>query len=483
MKVPLTHRSNVGCVVAILLAAGSARAQSKDEDEDVSVSATPHGDATTPKSAAAVPAAPSASPSVEERLKKLEESNAARDMRELTRQDDKPNWLKAFTAMGYVQAEYQSHQESEDQLQQGGVLLNKDRFLLRRARLRLDGDWQYAHAQLEIDGNTRNGPQLRMLHAFATLKLPQLNPSVHTRDVPIAAVTLGLFDTPFGYDLTDSPRTRFFMERSLMSQALWPGEPDVGVKVWGGMYFVRWSLAALNGEPLDEKTGFPGQSAHSAKDVVFKVGMDTHPREDLRISGNVSGLRGQGFHSGLDATKNTIVWRDTNEDGNVQPSELAGQPATGATPSQNFVHWAFGADLQVRLKTWFGDTMVYGEAVVASNLDRGLYLADPILTGTDVREFGAYAGIVQEVTRYGVLGFRWDVYDPNSDFLDKRGGKLVPTNQAVNTFSPMIGFVLPERARLMFQYDVVRNHYARDNNGAPSNLKANAWTLRLQVQL
>lgn len=460
MKVALKRLFGVGCVVGFALTAQAARAA--DEEDDVVVSAKPKA----------------ASPSIEERLKKLEEQRAPHD-----EQPAASKWFEPFTVMGYVQAEYQSHQDSEDQLQQGQVLLNKDRFLLRRARLRLDGEWKYAHAQLEVDGNTKNGPQLRMLHAFATVKLPQVNPTEHTRDVPIAAVTMGLFDTPFGYELVESPRTRFFMERSLMSQALWPGEPDVGVKFWGGLYFLRWSIAAMNGEPLDEKTGFAGLSPHSAKDVIFKVGVDTHPRDDLRISGNVSGLRGQGFHSGLDATKNLIVWRDTNEDGNIQPAELSGQPATAATPSQNFVRWAFGADLQVRLKTRLGETMVYGEAVVASNLDRGLYLADPVLTGVDVRELGAYAGVLQEITRYGVLGFRWDFYDPNSDFLDKRSGKLVPTNQTVNTFSPMVGLVLPDRARLMFEYDVIRNHFARDASGLPTNLKANAWTLRLQVQL
>jgi len=36
---------------------------------------------------------------------------------------------------GYVQAQYEGHQDSEDQLQQGGALLNQNRFLLRRTRL------------------------------------------------------------------------------------------------------------------------------------------------------------------------------------------------------------------------------------------------------------------------------------------------------------------------------------------------------------
>jgi hypothetical protein len=37
---------------------------------------------------------------------------------------------------GYIQAQYQSNQLSEDQLQQGGQPLNRDRFMIRRGRAR-----------------------------------------------------------------------------------------------------------------------------------------------------------------------------------------------------------------------------------------------------------------------------------------------------------------------------------------------------------
>jgi hypothetical protein len=42
---------------------------------------------------------------------------------------------------------------------------------------------------------------------------------------------------------------------------------------------------------------------------------------------------------------------------------------------------------------------------------------------------------------------------------------------------------LPDRARLVFQYDYTRNNLARDALGIPTNLRSNAWTVRLQVQL
>jgi hypothetical protein len=46
-----------------------------------------------------------------------------------------------------------------------------------------------------------------------------------------------------------------------------------------------------------------------------------------------------------------------------------------------------------------------------------------------------------------------------------------------------VGVTLPDRARLSFQYDVIKDHLARKKDGTLTDLKNNAWTLRLQVDL
>ena len=55
-----------------------------------------------------------------------------------------PEAPPAIDISGYLQGEYQSHQDSEDQLRQGGSVLNQNRFLVRRARVVLKREWQYA---------------------------------------------------------------------------------------------------------------------------------------------------------------------------------------------------------------------------------------------------------------------------------------------------------------------------------------------------
>jgi hypothetical protein len=357
--------------------------------------------------------------------------------------------------------------------------MNQDRFLVRRARASFVGDWEYAAVALELDANTTSGPQVDLRKAEASL---QYRPD--RTKAPVVMATLGQFDTPFGYELVESPRTRWFAERSTLSRAFWPGEPDLGVRVAGALAFFRWTIAPINGEPLGEKSAYSLQDPNAAKDIVFRFGVDALPRDDLHVAGGVSAIRGRGFDPGTDATKATIRWVDQNEDGVVQPLELTAVPAQAAHPSQNFDRWAVGLDLRVHFRTPLGVTKVYGEFVLGANMDRGLFVADPVLNGfRDQRELGYYVAITQEISRYAMIGFRFDTYDPNLDASDRRRGSLIPYSQAIKTYSPIAGLSLPDRARLLFQYDVVQDALARDAAGVPTDLKNNAWTLRLQVQL
>src|SRR5262249_34317144 len=158
------------------------------------------------------------------------------------------------------------------------------------------------------------------------------------------------------------------------------------------------------------------------------------------------------------------------EDGVIEQNELTAVLATSALPSQSFTRWAVGGDLRLGFNTPIGLTQLNAEVVVANNLDRGLFIADPILTGIDNREIGAMVGVTQEIFGYGVVGFRFDTYNPNNDSQDRQGGTLTPTSQTVRTFSPIVGLAIPDRARLLFQYDVIRDSMGRDPRGVPTDL-------------
>jgi len=84
------------------------------------------------------------------------------------------------------------------------------------------------------------------------------------------------------------------------------------------------------------------------------------------------------------------------------------------------------------------------------------------------------------VTRYGVVGFRADYYDPNSDALDARRGDVVPRDASILTISPLVGAVLPGHGRLIVQYDHILDSLGRDATGVPTDLRNDVWTARVQ---
>jgi hypothetical protein len=389
--------------------------------------------------------------------------------------------LFGYDISGYVQTQFEYHQDSEDQLRQGGALLNQNRFLIRRGRIRVAREWDWASVVVEFDGNTSKGASARLQKGEASLVYRR---SATKGRPPLLQLTAGMFDLPFGFEMTDSSKSRWFMERSILSRALFPGEPDVGAKLHGGVSFLRYSVALTNGEPLDEKSGYGLQDPNANKDVTVRFGVDTQVAERWQVAGGVSYNAGKGFHAGTDATKQTLSAQDANGDAIADNNTITVNAAQAATPSENFSRWAVGADLQLRLKTWLGTSVAYGEVVAAQNLDRGLYIADPTVgKKLNVREFGGYVGFTQELTKYFICGIRGDYYDPNADFLDDRAGKQVPTSLRVLGLSPMVGFVLPERGRLLLQWDIQDNRFARDETGVPTRLKNNAVTARLQVNL
>jgi hypothetical protein len=379
---------------------------------------------------------------------------------------------------GYLQTQYQHDASSEDQRAQSGGPLNRNEFVVRRARLRLDSAWDFASATLELDANTVRGPKLGIRRAEGSLFYRGNDPRA---SVPLVRLSLGVLDIPFGFELAESARERWFMERSLGSSALFPTEMDAGAKISGGVSFLSYAVAITNGEPVDDH-GLP-HDPNSSKDVSGRFSADVEVTKRVTLGGGTSFVVGKGFHAGQAATKSTLLWNDVNQDGVAQAGEVVGIPGSAATPSKNFRRWAIGLDMEASLQSALGRSRLVAEALVASNHDRGYAPSDPVQTTLDARQAGGYVALTQELTRYGIVGFRASIYDPNSDMVESRAAKTLPKTQTVKTFSPLAGFVLPRRARLLFQYDFVRDYLARDAVGVPTDADNDQWTVRLQVEL
>jgi len=384
------------------------------------------------------------------------------------------------TLTGFLQMDWNAWKQSsvEEVNPSTGQPLNDQRFLLRRARVRTQIDYSMIEGAIEFDGNTVNGYQARIIGA--EVSLVWRNPDAPT--VPYLQLTMGSFKTPYGFEVIQSDRERLFMERSNLERALFPGEYDLGIRLSGGWRFLRYAIAGMNGDPIGEKL-FPGRDPNQSKDLVGRIGVDTTFGKRLGVAAGFSADYGNGFHKGIPASKDTLTWRDTDEDGVVQLSELSVINGQTGLPSKNFRRWAVGGDLLLALALpKLGVLTVYGELTYATNLDRATLVADPVAAGRTLRELGWYVALTQELTPYGMIGVRYDRYDPDRDANDLRGGVQVPRDQSYSTLSGAVAVRYPGYGRLSVEYQHNTNSLGRTMSGLPTTLADDAFILRGQVE-
>ena len=386
---------------------------------------------------------------------------------------EKSDWNIATN--GFLQADAVAmDQSSQDQLSPAGAApLNNERFLIRRAHLSVEAHRRALGAVIEIEGSTVSGMALGL--ARAELELGWAGPA---RSFELG---LGLVRIPFGLEVQEWYPDRFFLERSNVSRALFPGILDLGARAQGSWRFFRAQAAVMNGNPLGDAS-FPARDPNSAKDIVGRLGVDSTIAARAHFSAGVSSLKGTGFHPGTPATKDVLFWRDQNEDGIVQLSEIQVIPGRAATPSQNFSRFAVGADSRIAVEVpRLGNSVLFGEIVWAANLDRALIPADPIASGRDLREFGWVVGVAQELTSRAALGIRYDFYNPDLDGFRQTPAAIAPKDLSFRTWTFALSWGGLGRSRLILEYQHNHNALAVAADGSPTTLAADTLTLRGQM--
>lgn len=371
--------------------------------------------------------------------------------------------------------------------------LNEDRILLRRGRIRIGTQYKHVTGRFELDTSTAGrAVAVRPFEAIVAVHWPQdsVTAKSQTGDLPSRTaaspegpafhLTLGLMRIPFGFEAYESATTRPFLERTTMVQAFFPGARDFGLAFDTEIAFLRGSIALMNGQPIGEP-GYGGLDTTRAKDIVGRLGIETKLAPSVVVETGFSALSGRGLHRGTPSTKDSLVWRDENDNGLVESSELHVIPGAPAQPSQTFTRFAVGYDarLTIGIPT-VGKLAVRGEIIWANNLDRGVRPADPIAAGRDNRELGFYLGLSQELTQYAQVAVRYDVYDPDRDARRSLPDRVVPSDARFSTWSfAAIGRI--DGARFFAQYDHNRNMLGRDASGAPARLRDDALTFRAEV--
>jgi len=129
--------------------------------------------------------------------------------------------LKKIKISGYIQAQFQSAETDGAKSFAGGdfPVNTHNRFMIRRGRIKFNYDNDLTQYVLQLDA-TEKGVALK--DAYVSIKDPWLR---------TFGLTGGVFDRPFGFEISYSSSMRESPERSRLFQTLFPGERDLGAKI------------------------------------------------------------------------------------------------------------------------------------------------------------------------------------------------------------------------------------------------------------
>lgn len=386
-------------------------------------------------------------------------------------------WTTSLDAFVQIDAvPYSQHSLDEVDPAGTGVSLNEEMFAVRRGLVRLEARREHYFAELQLDANTTKGPAARIQTGQVGWALPGADAGE-----ALVRVRAGLFLIPFGALVPSGARARYFMEQPTFLRALFPGDIDAGANIDGAYGLVRYSIAAMNGAPVGDAQ-WAGRDPSSSYDVMGRLGTDVPLPHRGRFVVGVSAVTGRGLHAGTPPTKDSLQWRDENQDGIIQVTELVDVPGSPAIPSQTFSRNALDLDATVH---WclreLGQGQLEFEGAIAKNLDRDVVYADPIARSRDVRELGFSLALEQDLGPFALAGVRYDRYDADRDAIERAGVATVYTHEVFSTFSIMASARL-HTARLIGQYDHATNPFGRADNGEPTTRRADTLTVRAQVE-
>jgi len=188
------------------------------------------------------------------------------------------NLIKRLKITGYIQAQWQLADTAGAVTPYSGgafPIATNNRFAIRRGRIKFTYENELSHYVLQIDA-TEKGVVLK--DAYMAIKDPWFQ---------FATLTAGVFNRPFGYEITYSSSTRETPERARIFQNLFPGERDLGAMITlqpkkGTKYdWIKLDAAIVTGNGLnsefDTKKDFIGHlyftKANKAETVKFGGGI------------------------------------------------------------------------------------------------------------------------------------------------------------------------------------------------------------------
>jgi hypothetical protein len=373
---------------------------------------------------------------------------------------------------GYLQTQFQHAQSEGINSFSGGDFAenSRDRFMIRRGRLKIDRVDKYSSIVFQIDA-TQNGVQL--MDAYIQL---------FQADSKEFIFTAGLFNRPFGHSIVYSSGYRDFPERARVFQTIMPRERDIGAMIGyvpHQLKFLTAELAVVNG------SGYSSRDYDSRKDVIGNLNF----KFDSLANGKLHLGFGGSIYNGT-VRNNTESYYTDNGNGFTKNTSADN---IGFNAKREY----YGGNLQLGYDNTFGKTIFKVEYVGGKQpgIAASASITGPVATqsfasqpATDlyIRNFsGYYLWLTQQLGKSPFTALlAYDAYDPNIHLDEHQIGVAANTSAGDIKFSTL-GYGLTYVPNSRIKFTLYNEHVVNGDTNIPgytADLKDDVFTARLQYR-
>ena len=395
--------------------------------------------------------------------------------------------LKRLKITGYIQAQWQ-HADTAGAVTpySGGAfpIASDNRFSIRRGRVKLTYENELSTYVLQIDA-TEKGVSLK--DAYVAIKDPW---------VQFVTLTGGVFNRPFGYEISYSSSSRETPERARIFQNLFPGERDLGAMITlqqkkGSRFdWIKLDAGLFTGNGINSEFD-------SKKDFIGHLSFaKANKRETVKFGGGVSYYNGSVFQG----TKYVYT------PGEVVDENQPGLVDSTASNKNGFAKRRYvGIDAQLSFQSPVGFTSLRAEYITgqqpAAKATSASVSGSTLLNyDTYIRKAsGGYVYFIQNIgqTKHQFV-LKYDWLDPNTKV---KGTEIVSKSAAnkntalgtadikFNTLGIGWNYRLNSQVKLTAYYEIVKNEKTglspvglNRTIDTSKDLKDNVFTLRVQYK-
>lgn len=377
-----------------------------------------------------------------------------------------------FRVSAYIQGQYQ-YGQPDASLKVGDTNEDPDkgfnRIGIRRGRVKVEYNDGIGTGAVQLDANEK-GVSFRDL--YIGLKDPWLKRCL---------LMAGIFNRPFGYEVTYSSSSLESTERASIIQYFFPDERDLGAMLTlraaetSPLHFLCLDAGLFAGNSINRETD-------NRKDFIGRLSAEKQAGSRAKWGVGVSYYNGS-------------VYNPTTDSYEMEGKRFV---KTVGTETGTFMKREYiGLDAQLSLYTSIGTTTLRAEGLLGTqpgiagssrspnygtrpeNLPKNALYKRPFL--------GYFFYLIQDI---GASPFsfvlKYDAYDPNTDVkgddIGAEGSYTTQTDLSQSTVGLGAIYRFNKHIRLHAYYEINKNETSRQVNGYETDRKDNVLTIRLQYK-